>query len=209
MKPHAQPAGLQAEGSTSPTRGAVPPALYRRLLGPSWYELAACVRRMHLEDGAASLRGVGSFRIRYGNARLGRLLARLLRMPSATEAANTRLVVTPIGRGERWERSFDEQSLISRQWEAQGGRLLERIKLLELEFRLEIRAGALLYRQVGAALRLGPLRVPLPRRMAPHVEAREEPGGANRTLVAVAVTVPRVGLLISYEGHIERQEAPS
>ncbi len=208
MKPHLQPVNPQAEDSTIRTRGIVSSALYPRLLGNSWDELATSVRRMHLEDGAA-FRGVGSFRIRYGNGRLGRLLVRLLRLPSATEAANTRLVITPLGQGERWERNFDDQSLVSRQWEARSGRLLEQIKLLELEFRLEVRAGALLYRQVGAALRLGPLRVPLPRRIAPHVEAREEPDDANRIHVVVAVTLARAGLLIAYEGHLERQEAPS
>ncbi len=178
--------------------------LYPRLLGPSWHELAAPVRRAHL-DGA-SLRAVGSFRIRHGTNRFARFLARLLRLPSVTEAADAWLVVTPLGRGERWMRSFDGRLLTSTQWEGSGGRLIERIKLLELQFWLEVRAGALFYRQVGASLRFGPLRVPLPRWMAPRVEAREEPDGAGRMHVLVSVTVPRVGLLVSYEGHIERQE---
>ncbi|MGI8749522.1 MAG: DUF4166 domain-containing protein [Thermoleophilaceae bacterium] len=180
------------------------PALYPQLLGPSWHELAAPVRRTHL-DGA-SLSAAGRFRVRHGAGRLGRLLAWLLRVPPATEAASIRLLVTPLGRGERWERSFDGAPLISTQRES-GGRLVERIGPLELCFRLEVRGGALLYRQAGAALSAGPLAVSLPRVLAPRVEAREEPEGTERTRVSVAVTVPWIGLLVSYSGYIERDEA--
>lgn len=139
----------------------MPPALYPRLLGSSWHELAAPVRDMHL-DGAALLRGSGSFCIRHGTSRLDCLLAWLMRMPPATEAANTRLVISLLGHGERWVRHFDNQYFVSMQREARGGGLIERIGPLELRFRLEVWDGALFYRQVGAALRLGPLRVPLP-----------------------------------------------
>lgn len=183
----------------------MPPALYPRLLESSWHELAAPVRDMHL-DGAALLYGSGFFRIRHGTSHLGCLLAWLMHMPSATEATNTRLVILPLGHGERWVRHFGDQYFVSTQREAFGGGLLERIGPLELRFRLEARDGALFYRQVGAALRLGPLRVPLPRRIAPRVEAKEEPGGADRTHVTVVVTAPWVGLLVSYEGHIKREE---
>lgn len=181
-------------------------ALYRRILGTSWLELAVAVRRAHLNPGEVSLRGAGSFQVRHGAGLLARLLTWLLRMPPATGAAKTRLVVTPLGRGERWERSFDDRFLVTTQREAREGGLIERFGPLELRFRLEVMGGALLYRQAGAALRLGALNVPLPRWMAPCVEAREEPAALDLTHVLVAVAVPVIGHLISYEGHIERQE---
>ena len=187
------------------TCNALIPALYPRVLGSSWLELAAAVRRAHLNPGEVSLRGTGSFQVRHGTGRPGRLLAWLLRMPPATETAKTRLVVTPLGRGERWERSFDDRFLVTTQREAREGGLIERFGMLELRFRLEVQDGALLFRQVGAELRSGPLHFPIPQRLAPRVEAWEEGAGPDTTHVGVAVTVPVIGRLISYEGHIRRE----
>lgn len=186
-------------------RTAASRALYPRLLGDSWYELAGPVRRMHL-DGA-SFRGGGSFRVRHGTGRWARFLAWLVRMPRATGAADVRLTITPLGCGERWERSFDGRSLVTTQRGNPDGGLVERVGPLELRFRLEVRDGALFYRPAGADLRFGPLQLPLPRPVAPCVEAREEPDGLLRTRVRVIVTAPFAGLLVSYEGCVERWEA--
>lgn len=134
------------------------------------------------------------------------MLAWMLRMPPATGAAKTRLTVTPSGSGERWERSFDDWLLITTQRQASDGCLIERFGLLELRFRLEVREGTLFFRQAGAALGLGKLRISLPRWMAPRVEAREEAAERDLTHVKVTVAVPVAGRLISYEGHIRRQE---
>ena len=176
------------------------PALYPRLLGPSWHELAAPVRGLHLDGAPFS--GAGRFRVRHGAGPIGALLARLLRLPSANEAASLRLLVTPLGRGERWVRTFDGAPLVSTQRE-DGGRLVERIGPLELGFRLEVRNGALHYLQAGAALSVGSVRIPFPRALAPRIEAREEPEGTEGTRVSVAVTVPWVGLLLAYGGYLE------
>lgn len=184
---------------------AMPPSLYPRLLGASWYELGAPVRRMHL-DGA-SFRGGGWFRVRRGTSGWARFLAWLLRMPLATRTADVRLTITPIGLGERWERSFDGRSLVTTQWAARDGGLVERVGPLEMRFRLDVRDGALFYRHAGTTLRFGPLRVPLPRLVAPCVEALEEPDGTDRTRVQVTVTAPFFGLLVSYDGYVQRWEA--
>lgn len=126
-------------------------------------------------------------------------------MPPATDAAKTRLVITPFGRGERWVRSFDGRVLTTTQREASEGGLIERFGLLELRFRLRVHEGALVYEQAGAALRFWALSVPLPRWMAPCVAAREEAVGPDVTHVHVAVDLPVIGPLISYEGHIQRE----
>lgn len=180
-------------------------ALYPRVLGASWYGLDLAVRHAHLDFDQDPLYGVGAFCVRRGGSRLGRLLAWMLRMPPAAGAAKVQLIVTPLGRGERWERSFDDRLLITTQREARDGGLIERFGLLELRFRLEVRYGALLFHQAGAALGLGKLKIALPRWMAPRVEAREEPAGPDLTHVRVTVAVPVAGRLISYEGHLRIQ----
>jgi hypothetical protein len=42
----------------------------------------------------------------------------------------------------------------------------------------------------------------MPRAFAPFVSAKETNGGRNQVLVSVFVTLPIIGLLISYEGHL-------
>jgi len=82
----------------------------------------------------------------------------------------------------------------------------ERFGMIEISCRLEVDHGAILYRQVGTALRLGRLRFSLPRRLWPVVEAVEEAHGPLATYVSVRVTVPVVGHLITYDGCVRREE---
>ena len=81
------------------------------------------------------------------------------------------------------------------------GRLRETIGALELELRVGIEGPDLVYASTGARLRLGPLRLRLPRGLAPRVEARE---GASvlpgETRLDVRVMLPGVGLLLAYSG---------
>jgi hypothetical protein len=61
-----------------------------------------------------------------------------------------------------------------------------------------------LFDQIAAALTLGPLRLPLPRWIAPRVAARTWFDGARRTIeVRVSMTGPGSVPLIEYEGSIE------
>jgi hypothetical protein len=127
-------------------------------------------------------------------------------MPSGAEAVATELVITPLARGERWVRRFGDKTLITTQTGRSGGVLIERITIVELSFRLDASDGALVYRQIGAALRLGPLSVPLPEWLSPRVEAREEAEDLKTTHVSVVVTAPFVGQLISYDGQIHEED---
>jgi hypothetical protein len=143
------------------------------------------------------------------------LRRRLLRLPRPADAAETCLVVTSHAGGERWLRTFDDRRFDTRQYLAGGPvaggpvaggpgagecELAERIGLLELRFRLEASEGSLVFRQVGAALLLGSLRLRLPAASAPRVEAREDPAGARQIRVHVRVALPAVGPLLTYEG---------
>lgn len=175
------------------------PGLYARLLGDSWAKLAAAVRDMH-HDGLAA-RGAGFMRVSWGANRLARWLAALLRLPAAGKAVAVTLVITPSADGEEWRRTFANNFLVTRQWPGSDGLLAEQVGLIELRFRLEVRDGGLVYHPAGAALRLGWLRASLPRRLAPTVTARESPAEApGLTVVSVRVSLPILGLLISYEG---------
>jgi hypothetical protein len=181
--------------------------LYPQLLGSAWNDLHEAVRRLHAE--AAPVQAAGSFRIRRGKGPVARWLLTLLGLPPAGEAVPIRLTISLYGNGEKWLRTFGDRPLVTTQ--RPGGRslLAERFGTLELRFRLQVQGGALVYQQTGAALRLARISIPLPGWLTPKVAAREEPGGGpNQTRVCVRVVFPWVGLLISYEGIMTREETP-
>lgn len=95
--------------------------------------------------------------------------------------------------------------LVSRQWEERGF-LTERVGSIELRFRLVVSEGRLLFHQVAAGLRMGGVRIPLPRWLSPQVTACAWEDG--RMQVSVEVRCPGVGLLCHYEGTLERKETP-
>ena len=136
------------------------------------------------------------------STRRARLLARLLRLPRASAAAETRLVVTSKAGGEQWRRTFDGRRIDTRQFGCDGCVLAERIGVLEFRFRLEPADGSLVFRQVAAAVVLGRFRVGLPEAWAPRIEAREDPAGAGRMGVHVRVTLPAVGPVLTYDGTV-------
>ncbi len=182
-----------------------PCALYARLLGTSWLQVADEVRAVH--STAPIVRARGRLRISHGRSRVARVLARVLRLPRATDAAETRLVVTSVADGEQWLRAFDDRRLDTRQYFAGDGELAERIGILEFRFRLEASDGGILFRQLEAALLCGSLRLRLPTTWTPRVIAREDPAGANQVHVHVQVELPAVGPVLTYDGTIEIEKA--
>ncbi len=176
-------------------------------MGSSWLQLSEAVRAAHVTT--AMVRGSGRLRIAHGRSAAARLLVRLLRLPRASDASDTRLVITPQGTGEWWRRTFDGRRMDTRQYQTGDGELAERLGLLELRFRLDVAEGSLLYRQVGAALWFGSMRVRVPARWAPNVNAREDPAGARRIHVDVRIAAPGVGLVLAYDGVIDIEETAS
>lgn len=180
-----------------------PKTLYAGLVGPQWANLAEPVRRLHTR--ASTLHGSGRFTVRHGERSAARWLARLLRLPAAGADVPVKLVVTPHAQGERWARTFGATPFVTEQSAAgDGATLVERIGPTEVKYNLEIAGGALYYRQIAAYLRLGPLSLPLPRWLAPHIAARESAMPDEKsTHISVKVTLPAIGLLVSYKGYIE------
>lgn len=182
-------------------------SLYPRLMGDAWLRLDDSVRAAHLSE-RDQLCAAGCFEVRHGRSRLVTPVLRLLGLPREAAAIPVRLATTREGNGEEWRRMFADDEMVTFQEELPGGVLGERLGPVELQFRLEVDRGALVYRQVGARLRLGPLSIPLLRRFSPQVSAREESaGGAHRTRVMVEVTFPVVGMVIRYGGELEWEAA--
>jgi hypothetical protein len=189
------------EAAVAPAAG--PLALYPRLLGAEWPRLGEPVRRLHR---GASGRHRGTFTVTRGTGRLARLVAALLGLPAAGEAVPVVLELAEDAGTERWRRTFAGRAVVTAQ-SARGPLLVERFGSMECLFRLEAREGALVFVQVGAALRLGPLVLPLPRWGWPRVRGWAGPAG-DRVRVEVSIAAPVVGLLVDYRGEIAAEGAP-
>ena len=131
-------------------------------------------------------------------------------MPPESDAARMRLQIEGGPEREVWRRWFESHEMITTQYEGPGGALIERAGLVELRLALTVSGGALVYRQTGARLRLGPLALPIPAAIAPRVSAKEAPGDVEgRMSVLVVTTLPVIGELLRYSGWIAVQEEGS
>jgi hypothetical protein len=183
---------------------STPPALYERLLGPAWETLSESLRRAHLRGERLQLHG--TFRIRRGDRRLSQLVATFLRLPATGDSVATTLHVARTATGEQWVRWFGGVILTTDQSATSDGTMCERFGMIEIVCRLETAGDAIIYRQVGAALWLGGLRLRLPRFLWPKVDGIEEIDQSDMTHVSVRVVVPFIGHLISYDGCVARDE---
>ena len=175
--------------------------LYVRVIGDAWTQIAEPIRRVHASHSI--IRASGRLRVEDGRHFLARMLARMLRLPRPTAAAETQLTVTAGPEGEQWQRTFNGRHLKTRQYESNTFELAEQFGVLEFRFRLDVSGGNLLYVQQEAAVLFGPVRLRIPAAWAPRVEAREDPAGPTRIKVAVRVVLPGIGQLIAYDGFVD------
>jgi len=174
-----------------------PQDLYPRLLGESWAELPDIVRSAHLIGPEKR----GHFRVTHGSNPIARTLARWSRLPRQADKADVILSIHLHDDGERWERSFGTEAFTTHQW-ASTCFLVEKFHNWELHFTLTVSDGALVYQQRGARLCLGPMRLPVPLAFAPRVYAREQASGPDQVHIHVSVSLPCLGPLITYDGHL-------
>jgi hypothetical protein len=174
-------------------------------MGDAWAELAQPIQFLHA--ARSMTRASGRFRVGRGGNLLARLMASVMRLPRESAAIDLTLRIVPHGRGERWEREFGRQLLVTTQELSSTGRLLEQFGPMEIAFALRAVDGSLVLRQEQSALIVGPWRLPLPRWAAPRISAREDALGAAQIKVAVNVAAPGVGTLVNYDGTIEVEAA--
>ena len=157
--------------------------------------------------GGVRVRCVGSFSIRRGTNPIARLLARQLRLPPEIDDVPTTLRIAGQNGMERWERVFGKTLLVTTQRLDDDGLMIERFRFLELMYRVDRQPDCVRHLQVGAALRCGRLRVPLPRLLAPSVVGSETATGVPKQIrVQVDVRLPIVGVLLSYDGVVTMLE---
>jgi hypothetical protein len=151
--------------------------------------------------GAETVRGSGTFAVRWGQRSLARILARVLRLPREGPAVPVRVEIDRMGDQEVWRRWFAGRPYVTRQ--SRRGRIrIERIGALEIRYRLRAARHEVGYTQQGACLRVGRLAVSLPRCLSPTVSAWAAGPDGDGFFVAVSVCAPLVGPLLSYAGYV-------
>ena len=176
--------------------------LYPQVLGKGWLALAPSIRSAHSVGRETS----GVFHISHGTSWLARQLARWSDLPPPSSSAETQLKIVSEAPGERWERRFAAKFFTTRQWLGSDGLLVERVGEWELHFQLRVNDGSLFYDQTSARLCVGKWSMPMPLACAPRVSACEIQDGATRVRITVKVTLPLIGILISYEGYLNVKE---
>ena len=129
---------------------------------------------------------------------LARTLGWLLNLPPASPETEAQVTVTPEADGELWVRRFGSRRIVTHQYEAAPLVFAERFGIVEFRFGLEVAQGNLFFHQRSVSL----LGVPLPKSLAPRIEATETMSAAGMH-VLVRIDLPVGGLLLSYQGIVE------
>lgn len=170
--------------------------LFRRLLGESMDALPPVLRAAHDAHDMRQWRGVAE--VTRSRNPLASLLCGMMRLPA--EGTNVAVTVRfeRSGRGERWHRSFAGRSYRS-DLSSKSGLMVEHMGPATNIFRLSVRAQQIFLDLEGFCF----LGVPLPCWLRPHCHAceREENG---HYVFDVPVSIPWLGFVIRYTGHMER-----
>ena len=170
-------------------------SLYEQVMGASFARLPAAVRRFHRLSGQRSLEGwvetlaPSSF--------LARLLAHCLGAPQKNVRGRIRFELDAQPDAECWVRHFPAKTMMSRLVRV-GKRVEEQLGASRLRFRL-------LATDAGLVMELERLHffgVPCPRWLLPTIVA-EEHGDHDQIHFKVSATVPLIGVVASYQGHLD------
>jgi len=174
--------------------------LYHRVLGDAWSRVDPAVRSLHLNNKSKTI--TGKLTIEQGGGWLGRIFVRIIGLPKARKDCEVRLVKTAIGDGEKWERNFGEDKLVTVQQSAPEG-IWERIGVWEMLLRITVDNGALVHVQRRTRLCLGPVRMPWPEWMGPRGTAREEADKDGWVKLRLELFLPLAGRILTYHGRVK------
>lgn len=169
-------------------------SLYRAVMGDAFDRLAGPVRRFHSLAGRHELHGWVD--VRAPGSWAARLLAICLGAPTRSAQGPIRFELLAQSGAETWTRFFPNRTMSS-VLKKDGIRVTEKLGASRLAFELVEVAGAL-------EMRLRTLHfwgLPCPRWLMPEITARET-GEADRLHFHVQASVPVIGLVVSYRGHL-------
>jgi len=171
---------------------ALPLPLYQRLMGKRFERLPQAVRLLHDVHGDGGAVGEGT--VERGTNPLARLAGWLVRFPPSG-AYPLHVSFAERDGAESWTRHFGKhrfRSILSQC----GDYIVERFGPLSFAFALPSDDRGLAMALTGWSA----FGVPLPRVLAPRIEAREWQDEAGRFRFLVAIRAPLIGAIIRYTG---------
>jgi hypothetical protein len=173
--------------------------IYPQLLDKNWDKMPIAIKTMHLTTETI----LGVFTVTHGKSKFAKLIARLLNCPKESKTAHVTLQITPNSKIEKWNRTFNQDNLITKQWVGNQGFLLEQWGHFQMQLQLHYENNTLYYGQKSLSIHFGKLFLKLPSWLQPKINAYETIGtNTNQVLVHVEVKLPFIGLLIQYDGNL-------
>lgn len=181
--------------TTSQHEAAPPARLFALVMGSTYEQLHPSVRAFHDLHGTHVLHGL--VETESADNLTGRILSRMLGTPHRSIQGAIRFVLDAQGTEQTWTREFPGRTMRSKM-RLLGGMIVERLGPAELTFSLVADRGCL-------EMKLESLRafgLPCPRWLMPRITAREH-GEDGRLHFHIRATLPFVGRVTGYRGHLE------
>ncbi|MBU1357156.1 MAG: DUF4166 domain-containing protein [Gammaproteobacteria bacterium] len=169
--------------------------MYQKAMGRSFEQLPAAVRRFHTLTGSCELHGWVDTDA--PSTRAARLLARCLGTPLQATSGPIRFELRAAPEAETWTRHFPNQTMSSRM-HLDARQVIEQLGAARLVFDLCTADGTLVMRLKGVRF----MRIHCPRWLLPSVVA-EESGDGEQLHFRVHASLPIVGTVASYRGHLK------
>ena len=170
-------------------------SLYERVLGTSYAQLPPAVQRFHRLTGRTVLKGW--VQTHSPSSLPARLLAFCLGTPQRAGSGPLSFELDASPEAERWTRHFPTQTMTSRM-RLVAGKIQEQLGAARLTFGLSVAEGTLKMELEGLRF----LGLPCPRWLMPQIAA-EEVGQGDQLHFRVAASVPLLGMVAGYDGHLD------
>lgn len=176
-------------------------SMYERAMGESFDRLPLAVRRFHKLVGMQELHGWVDTDA--PSTLAARLLALCIGTPLRATSGPMRFELQAAPETETWTRHFPSQRMTSRM-RLDARRVVEELGAARLTFDLCEAEGRLVMRLMGLHF----MGVPCPRWLLPRIVA-EETGQIDRLHFRVQASLPVIGTVASYRGHLTIVEKES
>lgn len=181
---------------------AAPATLYQRVMGGDFDRLSSPVARFHRLAGPQVLHG--QVQVQAPASLLGRVLAWGLGAPQQAGQGAIRFELDATPGAEVWTRIFPTRTMRSTLREAPGF-VEEHMGAARLLFGLSAVEGGRLEMRL---VRMRFLGLPCPRWLQPAIVARETGQGDDELHFEVQATVPWIGRVVAYQGHLRVPAGP-
>ena len=173
--------------------------LFERALGTRFNDLPHAVRKLHAVAGKSHWQGRA--RVTRGGSRIGGLVCRIVGFPPEADDVPVSVTIEPREGTEVWNRDFGGRTFASilylRDTE-QRGHISERFGVMAFDIDLRLVDGRLHFPVTRGSI----LGIPLPKVFLPISEAGEfEKEG--RFHFDVQLSLPGIGALVRYQGHLD------